>query len=151
MVLTSRDTNAAYLHKTKVTEPSFLRVRDRQRQNTLIARGIPMSSDSDEQDADALVQEREVAAEPDAQAVEEVEEEAEGHEEEVEEETEEKESEKIEGQARSKGGERSQRRKHQEARSQEGESKGEEALFEEDEARKVEAKIVCAYSNQQRA
>jgi hypothetical protein len=53
-----------------------------------------MSSDADEQD-EAVVQEREVAAEPDVEPVEETDE-AEGLEEEVEEETEEKESEKIE-------------------------------------------------------
>ena len=56
---------------------------------------IAMSSDN-EGEEDAIVQEREVAAEPDVKAVDEAEEEADELEEEVEEETEEKESEKIE-------------------------------------------------------
>jgi hypothetical protein len=63
-----------------------------------------MSSDSDEQDAEAVVQEREVAAGPDVEVVEEADEEADGHEEEVEEETEEKESEKIEDRLEEKQG-----------------------------------------------
>jgi hypothetical protein len=57
---------------------------------------VTTSSDSDEQEAEAVIQEREVAAEPDVATVEEADEDAGGLEEEVEEETEEKESEKIE-------------------------------------------------------
>ena len=53
-----------------------------------------MSSDNEEEEA--VIQEREVAAEPDVKAVEEAEEEVDELEEEVEEETEEKESERIE-------------------------------------------------------
>ena len=103
-----------------------------------------MSSDSDEQD-EAVVQEREVAAEPDAQAVEEVEDEAEGLEEEVEEETEEKESEKIEDRLDQKvraarvSPEPQRRRSAKKRRKPKRRS-----LLEKSEARQVEATIIGA-------